>query len=369
VVKPTSVTVSGAVNGHGTATSWYFQYGPATNPAYGSKTATLVLGAGKGDVSVVSVLSGLAAATSYHYRLVATNGTATTDGVDGVFNTSAAPAVITGAATLVTSSSATLKATVNPEALATTWYFQYGPTTKYGSKTSIKSLPAGPNPTTVTAAVSGLAPHATYHFRIVGSSSAGTSLGADLPVTTDLSVSLNPSIPAVVEGGFVALSGVVASGKGGKQVTIMSEAYGQSSYSGIAAVTTKSGGAWSYSAQPTVRTTYEVSANGGASSPIVVSVSPAVFLTVNHSGTLTTRVVGTPTFAGHVLQLQRLTRGLWVTWKHVLLDSTGRATFSTSLPGGRTLVRMAIGPFVPGINQAGPGYVAGYSRPATYVGK
>jgi hypothetical protein len=286
-----------------------------------------------------------------------------------VFNTSAAPAVITNAANNVTASGAVLNGSVNPEGLATTWYFEYGTTTSYGSKTPSKQMAVSPNPTDVNSTVTALAPHSTYHFRLVASSTAGKSYGSDFTFTTGLSVSLNAPSSPLTYGGFIRLSGVVASRASGVQVTIMSEPYSATSFSGIAQVTTGSGGYWQYSAQPTILTSYEAYANNGSSSPVVVSVSPAVFLTVNRSGSLTTRVVGATSFAGHVLQLQRLNRGLWVTWKHVLLVSGGRATFATSLPKGRTEIRMAIGPFVPGVNQAGPGYLAGYSPVASYYEK
>ena len=39
----------------------------------------------------------------------------------------------TEAATLVTTTSATLNGTVNPGGLATTYYFEYGTTTSYGT--------------------------------------------------------------------------------------------------------------------------------------------------------------------------------------------------------------------------------------------
>lgn len=365
-VLPTSAVVTGTVDPNGTATTWDVEYGLSTSTSYGSKTPAKSAGSGKTDVGVSSSLTGLAPATSYRYRIVATSSAGTTDGEAGIFNTSAAPAIVTGAASHLTASSATLNGVVNPEALATSWYFEYGTSTSYGSKTPTRSLPASPNNTKVSAAISGLAPQATYHFRVVASSSAGKSLGADFTLTTGLSVTLNTPVSTVVYGGFVNLSGAVASGQAGDHVTVMSERYNQNSFEGIAAVVTGNGGTWRYSAQPTVRTTYEASANGGASSPIVVSVSPAVYLTVNRAGRLSTRVVGAVSFASHVLQLQRLSHGLWVTWKHVLLNDNARATFFTSLPRGRTAIRMAIGPFVPGINQAAPGYLAGYSRAISY---
>jgi hypothetical protein len=39
---------------------------------------------------------------------------------------------------------------------------------------------------------------------------------------------------------------------------------------------------------------------------------------------------------------------------------------SSLLPVGRSSVRVAIGSSIPGIDQAGPGYLAGYSRPVSY---
>ena len=49
----------------------------------------------------------------------------------------------TKAATSVTSTSAKLNGTLNPNGQATTCYFDYGTTTSYGSKTSVGSVPAG----------------------------------------------------------------------------------------------------------------------------------------------------------------------------------------------------------------------------------
>ncbi|MCU1489775.1 MAG: hypothetical protein JWM85_1180 [Acidimicrobiaceae bacterium] len=366
-VMPTTATVSGSVNPHGTATTYEFQYGLQTSTTYTSTTAVKSAGAGKGYVSVSASLTGLSPATAYRYRIVAKNAGGTTDGSAGIFNTSAAPTVLTGAATGISDSVATLNGTVNPQALATTYYFQYGTSTSYGSKTPAKTVPASANPVAVNAVVTGLSPKTTYHFRLVASSSAGSSVGSDFSLTTGLSVILNAAQPSTVYGGFVRLSGTVASGQPGVQVTILREQFNETAFTGIAAVTTGAGGTWQYEAQPRVRSSFEAQANGGTSSPVVISVSPVVTLYLNRNNTLTTSVVGAMSFANHVLQLQKFSGGNWETWKHVRLDSTAKANFTTLLPIGRTPVRMAIGPFVIGLNQAGPGYLAGYSRVLTYV--
>jgi hypothetical protein len=365
-VMPTTAMVRGTVDPDGSATTWTFQYALSTSATYTSSTAVTSAGAGTTDVPVTASLTGLAPATSYHYRIVAVNKLGTTDGVAGLVNTSAAPAVVTGDASSLTAASATLNGVVNPEGLATSWYFEYGPSTSYGWKTPATSMTAGPNDTNVSYGLLSLAPQTTYHFRIVATSYAGTSLGVDLTFITGLSVTLNTSLSTIVYGRSVELSGAVTDGLAGENVTIETEPYNQTAFSGVAAVVTGAGGDWTYSAQPTVRTTFEANADGGTSSPVVISVRPKVFLSVNSSGVLSTRVIGGVTFASHVLQLQRLSGGLWVTWKHVRLNDNADASFVTSLPLGRTMIRMAIGPFVIGVDQAAPGYLAGYSHAISY---
>lgn len=366
MISSSSATVSGSVNPNGVATSWYVQYGIATNAGYGSQTATKSAGSGTSATSITATLTGLAPATSYHYRVVAVSSAGTTDGSDGVFNTTAAPAVVTGAASHLSASSATLNGIVNPEGLTTSWYFQYGTSTAYGQKTAASSLSASPNNVDVSAGISGLSPQNTYHYRIVASSSAGTTYGSDLMLKTGQSVTLNASVPSVVYGGSDILSGIVTNLRSGDHVVIQAERYNEAGYASIASITTGSGGSWSFAVRPTVRTTFIATADGGSSSPVVVGVRPAVYLNPVARGQLSTKVVSAVSFGEHVLQLQRLSHNLWVTWKYVRLSPTGIATFSTQLPN-RTPVRMAIGPFVPGMDQAAPGYLAGFSRSFLYL--
>ena len=125
--------MSGTVNPGAQATTWYVEYGTSTR--YGSQSASASVGFGSGNVAVSRALSGLASGTTYHYRVVATNGAGTSRGADGIVATSAAPAAATGSATNVTTSSATLNGTVDPNGRATVWYFEYGTSTSYGSKT------------------------------------------------------------------------------------------------------------------------------------------------------------------------------------------------------------------------------------------
>lgn len=88
-VGQTQATVAGSVNPNGQSTSWRVQYGTSTS--YGQQTAALNIGSGTSSVSVSTTLTGLTGGLTYHYRLVATNASGTTSGVDATFVTTAAP--------------------------------------------------------------------------------------------------------------------------------------------------------------------------------------------------------------------------------------------------------------------------------------
>jgi virginiamycin B lyase len=84
-----TATLRGLVTPAAQATTYYFEYG--TTAAYGGVTAAAPAGQGGSAVSVQAPIAGLAASTTYHYRVVATNGTDTTRGPDRTFATGATP--------------------------------------------------------------------------------------------------------------------------------------------------------------------------------------------------------------------------------------------------------------------------------------
>jgi len=91
------------------------------------------------------------------------------------------PSVSTGAATHILSSSALLNGTVTPNGTETSYYFQWGPSTAYGSQTPTVSAGSGSTKVKVGQAISGLQAGVSYHFRLVGvtNSSAPPILGHD----------------------------------------------------------------------------------------------------------------------------------------------------------------------------------------------
>ena len=94
------------------------------------------------------------------------------------------PVVVTNAATGVTTTSATVNGAVNPTNLATTYHFEYGTTTAYGSTTASQSAGSDYAAHAEAAAISGLTPGVMYHFRIVATNAVGASFGADRVFST-----------------------------------------------------------------------------------------------------------------------------------------------------------------------------------------
>src|SRR5881397_3805291 len=96
----------------------------------------------------------------------------------------AAPTAITGPVSSVGATSATVTGTVNPGGVATTWYVEYGTSTGYGSQTAPTSAGSGTADKAVSVSLTGLAQGTTYHYRVVATSTAGTSRGSDGLFTT-----------------------------------------------------------------------------------------------------------------------------------------------------------------------------------------
>ncbi len=120
------------------------------------------------------------------------------------------PIVATEAASAVTETSATLNGTVNPDNLSTTYHFEYGTTTAYGTSTSSQSAGSDYAVHAETAGISGLKPGTTYHFRIVASNMVGTSTGTDQTFTTPISTSTPSLTPPLVTTGATETVGATA---------------------------------------------------------------------------------------------------------------------------------------------------------------
>jgi hypothetical protein len=177
--------LSGTVNPEGAPlTECFFEYGEASS--YGETVpcaeSPTELGSGTEPVAVHADATGLAPDVVHHFRLVAVAAGGPVYGEDQVFSQS--PPVISAYVTAVASTSATLRGEIDPLTNDTTYHFQYGTDTNYGSTTPDTDV--GSFATTQSAVVhlQGLAPDTTYHYRLVATSVAGTTVGPDLMFIT-----------------------------------------------------------------------------------------------------------------------------------------------------------------------------------------
>ena len=161
-------TLTGSLAPNGFDTHYYFEWGATTS--YGNSTPLppgTDVGAEKGTLNVETALAGLVPNTTYHYRLVGENEFGATRGVDARFATSGPPRLTLKPTTGVGHDVAQLNAEVNPDQLATTYHFEYGETTSYGSEAPSggAAVGAGSTNVSVSAPLAALKLGVTYHYR------------------------------------------------------------------------------------------------------------------------------------------------------------------------------------------------------------
>lgn len=145
--------------------------------------------------------------------------------VPGAAQAAQAPGVSATSATKITQTTARLTGKVNPRDVQTTYVFQYGPTTAYGTTTAPVAVGGGTANKAAAADVGGLAPASKYHFRLVARSGAGTTSSADRTFTTDkqpLGLTLEATPNPVPYGAATAINGVLSgTDNAGKQVSLL----------------------------------------------------------------------------------------------------------------------------------------------------
>jgi len=220
----------------------------------------------------------------------------------------AAPGASTGNATNVTATTATLTGTVNPNKEETSYFFEYGTTTAYGTKTPVQTV-GGNAGKAVDAAISGLSPNTLYHFRLVATNPSGTETGNDKTFTTTAPFNVPPgpgpgpgatalscaaSPVKVTFGRTTTISGTLTGpNSGGVKVQLEEDPvpYDDGFKKVGSEVTTDASGKFSIAVKPTVNTRYQAVAK---SSPPVTCT--AVQVLVRHRVTL--RVSDSTAFRG-----------------------------------------------------------------------
>jgi hypothetical protein len=184
-VKQFTATLNGTVDpaGGGQVESCEFEYG--TTSSYGQTAPCSPATPYASATNVNARVSALQPDTTYHFRVKASNSNGIVSySSDQTLSTLAV--AVTGQATNVTGTSATLGGTVDPDGTTITdCHFEYGKTASYGHSQPCASTPSGSSPVAVSADVAGLAENTTYHFRLVAAysgapaGSPGSDAGSD----------------------------------------------------------------------------------------------------------------------------------------------------------------------------------------------
>jgi hypothetical protein len=238
------------------------------------------------------------------------------------------PTVTTRPVADLTPTSVTLMGTVKPNGARTTYLFQYGTTTIYGAVTPSATAAGTAGTTTITAAVTGLAPFTTYHYRLVAQNRNGIVKGADRtfrtprqPLGLDLAATPNP----VPFGRPVVLGGTLTgTGNANRQILLQANPFpytqGFQPTANVQLTNAQGQFAFPLLSVP-VNTQYRVMIPGRpeVASPIL-SLGIAVRVSTNVSATRvrTGRIVrfnGTvrPARPGAQFAIQRLRGGRWIT--------------------------------------------------------
>jgi len=180
------------------------------------------------------------------------------------------------------------------------------------------------------------------------------------PLVSNLTVKPNP----VTYGRESTIAGTVAGGQSGQQVQIRAEACNDAP-ANVATVTTTTGGAFSYQAQPTKNTVYTLSSKGLTSSA-TVGVKPRMHLAKIGAHRYQVKIYAAQKFLGQRATFQRFRSSShrWVAVKRVKLHtaSTKGSTVITSAKfrsGIRAHVRVRASL---GSKQVSPCYVVSHSN-------
>jgi hypothetical protein len=178
--------LKGAVNPNGLDTTYHFEFGTTT--AYGTDLPIpdADIGAGESAVPEVQEVTGLTPNTTYHYRIAANNSDGPGTSSDQEFTTPPNPPQVAATAFSEAAGGFDLNGTVDPNGAETTYHFEFGFTTAYGSNIPASDADAGSgtSPVAVSQQITGLPPSVVYHYRLVAHNSGGTSTSGDQVFTT-----------------------------------------------------------------------------------------------------------------------------------------------------------------------------------------
>jgi len=230
----TTGVLSGYANPGGDATTAWFRFSTSSpgscNDSFGTRAPAAggsAVSAGSGNTYFSQPISGLTPATTYYYCALAANSIGTTIGAVQSFITPSSPTATTAGVTYLTTSSATINGTGNPNRATAAGWFRYSTTNpvtcddKFGSRSPLSggtSLGNDIYDQPFSQGLSGLSGGTTYYYCAIVASSEGTAFGivqsfttSGIPTATSSAASGVNSTGATLKGEGVP-NGASASG-------------------------------------------------------------------------------------------------------------------------------------------------------------
>jgi plastocyanin len=175
-------------------------------------------------------------------------------------------------------------------------------------------------------------------------------------------VTIGAATPIILYGQTTQISGQVSSGQAGEKVDLYAQEYGSPSAALLASLLTGPNGVWAVNVKPTMATTYSAHWKTLVSSTVSVGVRPTISFAILKHQRAVIKVKAATSHAGRKVYIQRFTRfHEWVKFRVVKLSSTSGRVVRLHLKRGRYTFRVYMT-----INQAGTGYLEGYSRTIVY---
>jgi hypothetical protein len=159
---------------------------------------------------------------------------------------------------------------------------------------------------------------------VVATNSAGafssiSHQSSTIRAASSVQVTLNANVSVVTYGASATLSGTVAGASAGDTVTIMARPGVNRSLQTVGSTTTDSGGSFTKTVTPRLRTVYVARGDGAVSDGVAINVRPIVRLSHGTRGTLTVRLTAARSFVGRYVTVQAFVHHRWVAVKRVFL--------------------------------------------------
>ncbi len=194
------------------------------------------------------------------------------------------------------------------------------------------------------------------------------ALGATPVAAAPPTLTLKATPTVVTYGGSTALSGVLSTQKAGQSIDVQAQACGQTAFKKVGSAVTTTGGAYSFTAKPTLNTSYRAKNKGATSAAVAVKVAP--LLKVKKTGGVTTRrflisLTSAQSFVGKYVVFQKRGSTKWLTVKKVTLTKVATTTAPTQVTSQKYSVKIKRHPKVRVIlpaAQAGTCYLPAVSK-------